>query len=238
MTEASDEGTVKDRRLYPYYQIDNALLDEHVSGEDGIGVHGLAVYNVLARIAGAKGHAWPAMSTIADRLGISRRQVQREIAKLEARGLVEVQRRYEENVQQSSVYLLSHIGPKPAQPKPAEAVQAVGTLWERTLGRVQAAPDHTAKLRELFKLWREAFGGEGISPAQMQQLITEAGGEDALAKAITKAAVAVEPPIANPYALVRRGLGFNKPRAAPAKQPTTEAAGFESSGKDRYSLEW
>src|SRR3954454_9304538 len=72
--------TVRDRRRKGYFTIDNELLDR--CGAE-LGPYGLAVYMALARFANQDNACWPSLATIAQRTGMSRRQVIREIAKLQ-----------------------------------------------------------------------------------------------------------------------------------------------------------
>jgi DNA-binding Lrp family transcriptional regulator len=70
-----------------YFRIDNDIIDKYGSE---LGAYGLAVYMCLARFTNADGLSWPSYETIAKRTGISRKQVIREVKKLEDLDLIEV----------------------------------------------------------------------------------------------------------------------------------------------------
>ena len=77
-------------RRQGWFWAHNAIVD--VYGAQ-LGPLGVAVYAVLARHANAAGNAWPSKATIADKLGISKRSVDKAIHQLEACHLVRVSRR-------------------------------------------------------------------------------------------------------------------------------------------------
>ena len=60
---------IVDGRRQDFYIVDNAIIDQY---GPRIGVYGIAVYSLLARMAGGKESAFPSYQTIADKLGISR----------------------------------------------------------------------------------------------------------------------------------------------------------------------
>lgn len=78
---------VRDRRRKGFFTIDNELLDRFGAQ---LKAHGLAVYMALARFANQDGACWPSLSTIAKLTGMSRRQVIRELAELQALSLIAV----------------------------------------------------------------------------------------------------------------------------------------------------
>lgn len=76
------------RRTYNFY-VDDALID-HFAPK--IGVYGIAVYVLLVRHA--KNHkAFPSWSRMVERLGISRKTVQRTLTDLENTGLIKIKKR-------------------------------------------------------------------------------------------------------------------------------------------------
>src|SRR5215212_7713290 len=79
--------TVQDRRRKGFFTIDNELVDRYGAQ---LKAHGLAVYMALARFANHDGACWPSLATIAKRTGMSRMQVIRELAKLQALGLIAI----------------------------------------------------------------------------------------------------------------------------------------------------
>lgn len=99
---------VADRRKRGYFNVDNVLVD--VYGKH-IGPYGIAVYAVLARFANDDSECWPGHAAIAERTGMSARQVGREVAKLEAMRVIAVTARYdpETKVHSSNLYTLLDI---------------------------------------------------------------------------------------------------------------------------------
>jgi DNA-binding transcriptional ArsR family regulator len=81
---------VRDLRDGSWFWVHDRILDEF---GPVLGPYGLSVYAALARFADRGQMAHPAQVTIAERVGISRAQVSRELAKLEALGLVRRERR-------------------------------------------------------------------------------------------------------------------------------------------------
>lgn len=95
---------LRDGRQRGWFHIDNALLDDFGAA---IGAYGVAVYAALARHADAKGVCFPSYQGIADKLGISRRQVIRTVAVLVERGLIRVQTRRPPGKRPQNVYVLT-----------------------------------------------------------------------------------------------------------------------------------
>ena len=85
MTERHIE--VQDRRNPGWFWSSNALVDDHLPE---IGMQAFAVYMLLTRYANSDGQCYPAMSTIAARLGVGVSTVQRAIKALAAAGLLRV----------------------------------------------------------------------------------------------------------------------------------------------------
>lgn len=109
MSANSDKPfVVDDRRKQGYFTIDNVLLD--VYGKQ-IGPHGIAVYAALARFANREQECWPSLATIGDRTGMSRRQVGREIAKLERLKIISITPQFDTatKTHKSNVYALLNI---------------------------------------------------------------------------------------------------------------------------------
>lgn len=79
---------IRDRRP-GFLRVYNDLYDSYGAK---LGPYGLAVYVALCRYANQDSEAWPSYSTIARGTGMSRRQVIREIAKMEALGVIAIER--------------------------------------------------------------------------------------------------------------------------------------------------
>lgn len=74
-----------DERRRGFFIIDNEVIDNHIKD---IGIYGLAVYSLLVRMAGSKDDSFPSYKTMADKLGISKRQAIDSVQKLVDAGLV------------------------------------------------------------------------------------------------------------------------------------------------------
>jgi len=85
---ANDTFVVRDRRP-GFLRVDNDLYDRFGAQ---LGPYGLAVYMALCRYVNQESECWPSYSTIAKGTGMSRRQVMREIAKMEKLQVVAVER--------------------------------------------------------------------------------------------------------------------------------------------------
>lgn len=121
--------TVADRRKRGYFTVDNVLLD--VYGAQ-LGPHGIAVYAALSRFANHDQECWPTYRTIVERTGVSRRQIVREIEKLEALGIVAITRRVDGKGQRTShLYtLLDIVGGGATQAPGGGATQAPGSATQ------------------------------------------------------------------------------------------------------------
>jgi hypothetical protein len=98
---------VRDRRRKGFFTIENALFDQYGAQ---LKAHGLAVYIALARFVNQDGACWPSLSTIANRTGMSRMQVIREIGKLQELGLIAVEHQCgEKGEHRSNLYILLNV---------------------------------------------------------------------------------------------------------------------------------
>ena len=93
-----DAFIVRDRRP-GYLRVDNDLYDRFGAQ---LGPYGLAAYMALCRYANQDSECWPSYSTIARGTGMSKRQVMREIVKLEGLKIIAVER----NQHTSNVFIL------------------------------------------------------------------------------------------------------------------------------------
>src|SRR5690606_21466129 len=91
--------TVNDRRTRGYFTIDNILLDAY--GKI-LKAHGIAVYTALARFANSDDECWPSRRAIHDRTGVSLPQINRELNKLVAYGLITITPQFNEAGDQTS----------------------------------------------------------------------------------------------------------------------------------------
>lgn len=93
-----DTFIIRDRRP-GYLRVYNDLYDRF--GAE-LGPYGLAVYVALCRYANQDSECWPSYNTIAKGTGMSRRQVIREVAKMEGLQIVAIER----NKHTSNVFIL------------------------------------------------------------------------------------------------------------------------------------
>lgn len=95
---------VQDRRRQNFFMIDNVLISRYGKQLKSTGI---AVYNVLAMFTNRDGKCFPSQSTIAKLIGMSRMQVNREIAKLQRLQLISVEPQYSTQGQQrANLYTL------------------------------------------------------------------------------------------------------------------------------------
>ena len=92
----------------------NDLYDKHGAQ---LGPYGLAVYMALCRYANREDECWPSYARIAKGTGVSRRQIVREIQKMESLGIIEVGR----TQGGVSVYILLDTDASEALPSASEA---------------------------------------------------------------------------------------------------------------------
>jgi len=91
MSESDEPIVIRDNREPGWFWSPNELLD--IYGPI-IGVYGIAVYMALARRAdNTSQKTWPGLRSMAKTLGTGRRQVREAIEKLEAAGVITVERR-------------------------------------------------------------------------------------------------------------------------------------------------
>jgi hypothetical protein len=84
----NDTIIIRDRRP-GYLRVYNDLYDRFGAT---LGPYGLAVYMALCRYANQDSECWPSYGTIARGTGMSKRQVMREVAKMEELGVIAVER--------------------------------------------------------------------------------------------------------------------------------------------------
>lgn len=103
---AQDNFKVRDRRGDNRFFVDNAFLKQWGAK---LGPHCIAVYNALAMYSNADDQtSYPSFQTIADLTGMSRRQVVREIKKLEDNRIIKVDERKEVSGESGNKFFLSN----------------------------------------------------------------------------------------------------------------------------------
>jgi hypothetical protein len=153
---------VVDRRKRGYFTVDNVLLDVYGSQ---LGPHGIAVYAALARFANHDQECWPTYRTITDRTGVSRRQIVREIEKLEDLKIIAITRRVDEKGQRTShLYtLLDIVGGGATQAPGGGATQAPGSATQ--------APKQSLKKNYPPKSDNKGDGKKDYRPAEYADVI-------------------------------------------------------------------
>jgi hypothetical protein len=147
--------TVVDRRRRGYFTVDNVLLD--VYGQQ-LGPHGIAVYTALARFANSDQECWPTYRAITQRTGVSRRQIIREIQKMEDLNIISVTRRLDEKGQRTShLYTLLEIASGSAVQTPGGATQALGGGATQAPGGATQAPKQSLLNNDIR--WRKIKRG-------------------------------------------------------------------------------
>lgn len=158
----------------PHWLIDESDLD----------LQELAVYIVLLRHRDPEtGKCWPGMATIADKARMSRRTVMRVIARLEAKGIIQVERRSTSDVNDSNLYTVSVVKPKkrsnkdqPARgsripkrtrgsdaespPSDSESLGTDSESWDRI-----GSPERHANVTAAHPSDSESWGSDSESPA-------------------------------------------------------------------------
>jgi len=139
--EPSEPRYLRDERRHSFFIIDNGVLTKAPQ----IGVHGLAVYCVLACMADANRTCFPSRRTIATKLGISTKSVDRYMAALIEHGLVGVERRTDPETGNpiSSVYRLL---PVDSETRGRDSQSPPQGLTDATLGTV-SPPNKTQGTR-------------------------------------------------------------------------------------------
>ena len=117
-----------DHRVYPFFQIDNAVID-HFGAV--LGPYGIAVYVCIVRHVNRKtGVAFPGMATIARETGMSRRRVLSAVRQLQALGLLMVTtRRREDGGKTAHHYTILPVAIPVGMP-PEMAVAGTGTATD------------------------------------------------------------------------------------------------------------
>ena len=94
---------VRDNRGGNWFWLHNAIIDQY--GAE-LGAYGIAVYCCLCRHVGQDQYTWVSQKELAAEIGSSRRQVQRELTKLQELGLLTVEEQENEHGQTSNTYTL------------------------------------------------------------------------------------------------------------------------------------
>jgi len=92
-----------------------------------VGVHGIAVYAVLAAHADRHGVCWPAQDTIAKRLGISRTTVHETVRRLADLGFLTIESQAHNGMKRSNRYVLTDLA-KRSQPANVRMYSTEATL--------------------------------------------------------------------------------------------------------------
>jgi hypothetical protein len=94
---------VRDNRGGNWFWLHNAVVDHY--GKQ-LGPYGIAVYVCLCRHVGQEQATWVGQREIAEEMGMSRRQVQRELEQLQTLALVSVETQETPHGQATNIYTL------------------------------------------------------------------------------------------------------------------------------------
>ncbi|HEY8744462.1 MAG TPA: helix-turn-helix domain-containing protein [Chloroflexota bacterium] len=94
---------VRDNRGGNWFWLHNVVVDQY--GKE-LGPYGIAVYVCLCRHVGQEQATWVGQREIAEEIGMSRRQVQRELEQLQALALVSVETQETPHGQATNIYTL------------------------------------------------------------------------------------------------------------------------------------
>lgn len=130
--------TVRDRRRKGFFTIDNELLDRF--GAD-LGPYGLAVYMALARFANQDSTCWPSLATIAQRTGMSRRQVIRKITHLQSLELIAIEAQIDEETGEHKANLYTLLD------MPGSDTQSPGSDTQSPKQNTKNKPQHRNKIQ-------------------------------------------------------------------------------------------
>jgi len=135
-------STLEDGRRRGWFWVEDALFDEHA---EVIGVYGVAVYCLLARLADGKGASWPSYAYIARTLGIGRRTAMKTVEDLVARGLLTRHEQTESSpdgkvAHKTNLYVLKNVRKGGARHAPGGAPDAPGVVQEMHQGGAPDAP--------------------------------------------------------------------------------------------------
>lgn len=125
-----------DERQLGFFWVNDDLFDKYAPE---IGVYGVAVYCLLARMANGKGVSWPSYSHVAKRLKISRRTAMRAVETLVEVGLVKVEEQHESTpdgntVNKSNRYTLKNMRQCGASESPPSALESPRVVQESHRG--------------------------------------------------------------------------------------------------------
>ena len=120
--------TIRDNRGGNWFWLHNAIIDQY--GAE-LGSYGIAVYVCLCRHVGQEQFTWVSQKELAAEIGSSRRQVQRELTKLQDLGLLAVDEQQNEHGQTSNTYTLL---------APPRAAQTRGSAAQAHPPRQEGAP--------------------------------------------------------------------------------------------------
>lgn len=140
-----------------YFRIPNEIIDTY--GEQ-LGPYGLAILMALARFANAELVCWPAMTTLAKRTGMSRRQALKQINLLKELGLIEITPQYNPETKEhsSNLYKLLFMGGMAPHSAPPTESHAVPTA--RRADRKRLKKDYTqTNIEEERKIYDPAHYG-------------------------------------------------------------------------------
>lgn len=137
------DDALRDDRQRGWFWAEDTLIDEY--GPE-IGVYGVAVYCLLARMADSKGVSWPSYNYIAKKLKISRSTAMRTITLLIDKNLISVEEKFVptpdgNHVQKSNNYTLKNLRGGGVTDTPRGVADTPGVVSQIDGGGVTDTPE-------------------------------------------------------------------------------------------------
>ncbi len=141
---------VRDNRGGNWFWLHNAVVDHY--GKE-LGPYGIAVYVCLCRHVGQEQATWVGQREIAEEMGMSRRQVQRELEQLQSLALVSVETQETPHGQATNIYTL--LAPPHVSESRGDDSQSRGHVGETSPPRQGDAP---------YQFMKKTHGTRGSTP--------------------------------------------------------------------------
>lgn len=215
--------TIRDGRNPGFYQIHNAVLDDHGAA---IGPYGIALYNALCRFASYGGTSYPSHKTLGDLVGMGKVSVVKYLKVLQDHGLIKIENRTSEHgdpdsnlytvldyVGKGVVHDVNHLvhqvnqGSTPGEPGVVHDVNTNNTHLKNT-----QLPTPRPPLVEVVDAWRRNMPGT-MTPMieeRVSALVEEHGQVDVL-RAVEIAVAQNKRSLSYVEGILRKGINDRKP---------------------------
>jgi hypothetical protein len=146
---------VRDNRGGNWFWLHNAVVDHY--GKQ-LGPYGIAVYVCLCRHVGQEQATWVGQREIAEEMGMSRRQVQRELEQLQTLALVTVETQETPHGQATNIYTL--LAPPHVSESRGDDSQSRGHVGQTSPPRQGDAP---------YQFMKKTHGTRGSTPPKKDE---------------------------------------------------------------------